>query len=52
MNLQSFEGVKGPTESRNIFRQIRGNYHMSWKQPKIRENKLTHLIKRVGLKKR
>ena len=31
------------TESKIIFRQIRGNYHLSRKQPKIRENKLIPL---------
>ena len=40
MNVQSFLGVKELIEGRIIYRQIRGNYHLSWKQPKIRENKL------------
>ena len=30
-------------ESQIIFRQIRGNYHLPRKQPKIRENKLIPL---------
>ena len=43
LNVQSFEGVKELIESRNIYRRIRGNYHLSRKQPKIRENKLIPL---------